>query len=189
MTGWQLIFAFSSAQVPIFRVPLPLVHDFLSGYFDTSPALLRGVPDLAKLLAARAAAASSNSSTSSSSSRHHSHIKALISVPRLDGRKLGVLATRSPHRPVPIGLSTAQVCGCGQLLGAGGDCGVVFADVERVCLTKVHIQLYHVVLGNLAQQVLGILPTGLPGSRWPRIFSMSTSWLLLPRPRFHHNTK
>ena len=32
-----------------------------------------------------------------------------ISVPRLNGGKMGVLATRSPHRPVPIGLSVAQV--------------------------------------------------------------------------------
>ena len=32
-----------------------------------------------------------------------------ISVPRLNGGKMGVLATRSPHRPVPIGLSTARI--------------------------------------------------------------------------------
>ena len=32
-----------------------------------------------------------------------------ISVPRLNGGRMGVLATRSPHRPVPIGLSVAQV--------------------------------------------------------------------------------
>ncbi|KAL4858561.1 tRNA (adenine(37)-N6)-methyltransferase [Chlorella vulgaris] len=30
-------------------------------------------------------------------------------VPRLDGGKLGVFATRSPHRPCPIGLSVARV--------------------------------------------------------------------------------
>lgn len=38
-----------------------------------------------------------------------SGIKAKVSVPRLNGDKMGVLATRSPHRPVPIGLSVAQV--------------------------------------------------------------------------------
>ena len=38
-----------------------------------------------------------------------SGIKAKVSVPRLNGGKMGVLATRSPHRPVPIGLSVAQV--------------------------------------------------------------------------------
>eukprot|EP00798_Chlamydomonas_sp_ICE-L_P014442 gene14442-20450_t len=33
----------------------------------------------------------------------------IFEVPRLNGGKMGVLATRSPHRPVPIGLSVAQV--------------------------------------------------------------------------------
>jgi len=35
--------------------------------------------------------------------------RAKVRVPRLDGKKMGVLATRSPHRPVPIGLSIAKV--------------------------------------------------------------------------------
>lgn len=58
--------------------------------------------DLAKLLSARACTAAGRAAGSSS------QIKALISVPRLNGGRMGVLATRSPHRPVPIGLSTAQ---------------------------------------------------------------------------------
>jgi hypothetical protein len=32
-----------------------------------------------------------------------------VRVPRLDGGKMGVLATRSPHRPVPIGLSLVKI--------------------------------------------------------------------------------
>jgi hypothetical protein len=32
-----------------------------------------------------------------------------VRVPRLDGARLGVLATRSPHRPCPIGLSVARI--------------------------------------------------------------------------------
>jgi len=32
-----------------------------------------------------------------------------VRVPRLDGKKMGVLATRSPHRPVPLGLSLVKV--------------------------------------------------------------------------------
>eukprot|EP00898_Chlorokybus_atmophyticus_P001256 jgi/Chlat1/2130/Chrsp17S08741 len=32
-----------------------------------------------------------------------------VKVPRLNGEKVGVFATRSPHRPVPIGLSVAKV--------------------------------------------------------------------------------
>ena len=38
-----------------------------------------------------------------------SKLKGKIQVPRLNGAKMGVLATRSPHRPVPIGLSVARV--------------------------------------------------------------------------------
>uniref|UniRef100_A0A0E0B392 TsaA-like domain-containing protein n=1 Tax=Oryza glumipatula TaxID=40148 RepID=A0A0E0B392_9ORYZ len=37
-----------------------------------------------------------------------SKLKAKVRVPRLKGGKMGVLATRSPHRPNPIGLSVAK---------------------------------------------------------------------------------
>jgi len=36
-------------------------------------------------------------------------VKGKIAVPRLNGEKVGCLATRSPHRPNPIGLSTARI--------------------------------------------------------------------------------
>ena len=32
-----------------------------------------------------------------------------VGVPKLDGGRVGVFATRSPHRPSPIGLSVAKV--------------------------------------------------------------------------------
>lgn len=35
--------------------------------------------------------------------------RAKIRVPRLNGGKMGTLATRSPHRPCPIGLSVARI--------------------------------------------------------------------------------
>nr|CAD1825573.1 unnamed protein product [Ananas comosus var. bracteatus] len=38
-----------------------------------------------------------------------SKFKAKVRVPRLEGGKMGVLATRSPHRPCPIGLTVAKV--------------------------------------------------------------------------------
>lgn len=38
-----------------------------------------------------------------------SKLKAKVRVPRLKGGKMGFLATRSPHRPNPIGLSVAKV--------------------------------------------------------------------------------
>ncbi|XP_050542085.1 tRNA (adenine(37)-N6)-methyltransferase [Daktulosphaira vitifoliae] len=37
------------------------------------------------------------------------HIHAKVSPPRLNGLKTGVLGTRSPHRPSPIGLSLVQI--------------------------------------------------------------------------------
>ncbi|CAI5990227.1 unnamed protein product [Closterium sp. NIES-64] len=40
---------------------------------------------------------------------HYRKFRAKVRVPRLQGGKLGALATRTPHRPVPIGLSIAKV--------------------------------------------------------------------------------
>jgi len=50
-------------------------------------------------------------------------LKAKIHVPRLDGARMGVLATRSPHRPNPIGLSVAEVVavGDGRVVLGGAD--------------------------------------------------------------------
>ncbi|EFJ24236.1 hypothetical protein SELMODRAFT_271086 [Selaginella moellendorffii] len=39
----------------------------------------------------------------------HRDFKAKVRVPRLNGAKLGVFATRTPHRPCPIGLTVAKV--------------------------------------------------------------------------------
>ena len=35
--------------------------------------------------------------------------KAKVKPPRLNGRKVGLFATRSPHRPNPIGLTLAKL--------------------------------------------------------------------------------
>ncbi|GLI66014.1 hypothetical protein VaNZ11_009717 [Volvox africanus] len=54
-------------------------------------------------------------------STDRSGLKAKIHVPRLNGARMGVLATRSPHRPSPIGLSTARIIGLeGNSLLLGG---------------------------------------------------------------------
>jgi tRNA-Thr(GGU) m(6)t(6)A37 methyltransferase TsaA len=48
-------------------------------------------------------------------------VRAKIRVPRLNGGRLGVLATRSPHRPCPVGLSVAEIVGVqGSTLILGG---------------------------------------------------------------------
>lgn len=41
--------------------------------------------------------------------KNDSHSKPKVSPPRLDGKKVGVLATRSPHRPNPIGMSLVKL--------------------------------------------------------------------------------
>lgn len=37
------------------------------------------------------------------------HVHAKVSPPRLNGLRTGILGTRSPHRPSPIGLSLVQI--------------------------------------------------------------------------------
>ncbi|XP_053677111.1 uncharacterized protein LOC128727245 [Anopheles nili] len=41
--------------------------------------------------------------------RNPNHAKAKVAPPRLDGERVGVFSTRSPHRPCPIGLSLVQL--------------------------------------------------------------------------------
>lgn len=41
--------------------------------------------------------------------KNDSHLKPKISPPRLDGKKVGVFAARSPHRPNPIGMSLVRL--------------------------------------------------------------------------------
>lgn len=41
--------------------------------------------------------------------RNGGAVKAKVAVPRLDGAAVGALATRTPHRPLPIGLSLGRV--------------------------------------------------------------------------------
>lgn len=41
--------------------------------------------------------------------KNTSHPKAKVAPPRLGGERVGVFATRSPHRPCPIGLSLVEI--------------------------------------------------------------------------------
>lgn len=41
--------------------------------------------------------------------KNNSHPKAKVAPPRLGGERVGVFATRSPHRPCPIGLSLVEI--------------------------------------------------------------------------------
>lgn len=41
--------------------------------------------------------------------RNTSHAKAKVAPPRLEGHRIGVFSSRSPHRPCPIGLSLVEL--------------------------------------------------------------------------------
>lgn len=41
--------------------------------------------------------------------RNESHSKAKVAPPRLNGERVGVFGTRSPHRPCPIGMSLVRI--------------------------------------------------------------------------------
>ncbi|KAK9861080.1 hypothetical protein WJX84_003490 [Apatococcus fuscideae] len=72
-----------------------------------------------------------HSSTSESS---REGIKGKVRVPRLNGGRVGVLATRTPHRPCPLGLSVARVerVDASQLWVSGADLvdGTPILDVK-----------------------------------------------------------
>uniref|UniRef100_A0A1L8DCI2 TsaA-like domain-containing protein n=1 Tax=Nyssomyia neivai TaxID=330878 RepID=A0A1L8DCI2_9DIPT len=41
--------------------------------------------------------------------RNQSHAKAKVAPPRLEGNRIGVFSSRSPHRPCPLGLSLVEI--------------------------------------------------------------------------------
>ena len=67
-------------------------------------------------------------------------VKAKVAPPRLNGQRVGVFSTRSPHRPCPIGLTLAR------LEGVEGDTlllsGVDMIDGTPVLDVKPYIPLY-----------------------------------------------
>lgn len=64
----------------------------------------------------------------------------IVSPPRLNGDKLGCLATRSPHRPNPIGLSAVQIINIGENFIEVD--GVDFVDGTPVLDIKPYIKEY-----------------------------------------------
>jgi len=50
-----------------------------------------------------------NTNTGRNLKENSSIVKAKVSPPRLNGDRVGLFATRTPHRPNPIGLSAAQI--------------------------------------------------------------------------------
>ena len=66
-----------------------------------------------------------HANTNAGDTRNGGAVKAKVRVPRLDGKTVGALATRTPHRPLPIGLSLGRVVSvdarAGTLTLAGAD--------------------------------------------------------------------
>lgn len=77
-----------------------------------------------------------------SGGHQHSLIKSKITPPRLDGRKkVGLFATRTPHRPNPIGLSLVRIAAVDLRART-----VMFSGVDLVDGTPIlDIKPYHVV--------------------------------------------
>jgi tRNA-Thr(GGU) m(6)t(6)A37 methyltransferase TsaA len=75
-------------------------------------------------------------------------VRGKIRVPRLNGAKRGVFATRSPHRPCPIGLSVAKVVSVegGTVTFAGAD----IVDGSPVIDIKPYVPFCDAVKGAVA---------------------------------------
>ena len=67
-------------------------------------------------------------------------VKAKVKPPRLNGQKVGVFASRSPHRPCPIGLTLAKVEGIDN--GTLHVSGVDLVDGTPVLDVKPYIPQY-----------------------------------------------
>lgn len=70
----------------------------------------------------------------------NSSYSATVSPPRLQGQKVGCLASRSPHRPNPIGLSAVQIVNIGENFIEVD--GVDFVDGTPVLDIKPYIKEY-----------------------------------------------
>jgi tRNA-Thr(GGU) m(6)t(6)A37 methyltransferase TsaA len=79
-------------------------------------------------------------------------VKAKVSPPRLNGARVGVFSTRSPHRPCPIGLTLAR------LEGVEGDTlvlsGVDIIDGTPILDIKPYIPLYDSPAGSEGEGVV-----------------------------------
>ena len=74
-------------------------------------------------------------------------VKAKVKPPRLNGEKRGVFATRSPHRPCPVGLSLAKI--------------------ERVVGSTLHVSGIDLIDGTPILDMKPYIPAYDSPGRWP----------------------
>jgi len=98
-------------------------------------------------------------------SRKGGAVKGKVAVPRLDGGKLGVLATRSPHRPVPVGLSVGTVVDVDPSKGTLTIGGIDLVDGTPVLDIKPYVPFCDAIPGAFAPEWVGREATG--GQREP----------------------
>jgi len=81
--------------------------------------------------------------------------KGKVSVPRLDGGRVGVLATRTPHRPVPVGLSVGAVVSVDAARGKLVLDGIELVDGTPVLDIKPYVPFCDSIPGATAPDWVG----------------------------------
>jgi tRNA (adenine37-N6)-methyltransferase len=98
-----------------------------------------------------------------SKERQYDGVRSKIRVPRLNGARLGVFATRSPHRPNPIGLSIARIDAIDDKQGVLWLSGVDIVDGSPVLDVKPFVPFCDAVSHAMAPSwVSDVAPGGEP---------------------------
>ncbi|CAH9110367.1 unnamed protein product [Cuscuta europaea] len=118
-----------------------------------------------------------------------SKFKAKVRVPRLKGGRMGVFATRSPHRPCPIGLTVAKVesvCGGAVILS-----GIDLVDGTPVLDVKPYLPYCDSIVGaTLPDWVKGDEVLAVSSINFSEVFSTSLSacWPIMEKKSLYSSS-
>jgi len=101
-----------------------------------------------------------HANTNLAGTRNGGKAKGKVAVPRLDGARVGVLATRTPHRPVPIGLSVGSVVSVDVARGKIVLGGVDLVDGTPVLDIKPYVPFCDSIPGARAPDWVGLEAVG-----------------------------
>ncbi len=102
-------------------------------------------------------------------------IKGKVSVPRLNGEKVGWMATRSPHRANPIGLSTARIISVDVDAGVLVLGGIDIVDASPILDIKPFLPFSDALKWEQVRQTVGVEPSLGPGEVFaPSFVSVQT---------------